>query len=1348
MKPRISSSCKRKPTRPPVRGPRYEEKINRQDLSAIRCFPGLPIGDFWDDLITSIRQNQVVIVTGETGSGKTTQLPKICMAAGRGRKRSIACTQPRRVAAITAASRVAEELGPSLSALVGYRVRFKDATTRHTRIKFMTDGMLLAELHQDRYLRNYDTIIVDEAHERSLNIDFILGILRRLVAYRQDLRIIITSATMDTSSFIKAFGPVPIVHVEGRSYPVEIVYLPPEKMDGDDEEMELPAMVTNAVRWVRKRDRDGDILIFLPTERDIQEAVGLLTARYPSGVTVLPMYGRLTGQAQRRIFRPSANQKIVVATNIAETSITVPGIRYVIDSGLARISRYNVRSRTRSLPVSPVSKASAMQRAGRAGRLEPGTCIRLYSKDDYEVRPDFTQPEILRSNLAEVVLRLLAMDMGPVEDFPFIDSPSPRLIKEGVATLLELGAIDSSSRLTDRGRIMARLPLDPRISRIILQALEEGCFNEAAIIGAALSIQDPRQRPAGKETSADTIHNRFCEGSSDFLTFLRIWEAFRFERQRSSSKNRLRKFCRENYLSFNRMREWEDIHGQIINTLVETGLIPSADRPTSLTPVRKLDQDLSDSIHRAVLSGFLSNLCMKKERGRYVGTKGKDLHIFPGSVLYNRGPRWIVAAEIVRTSRTFARIVAPVEPTWAEKLGGKLCRYHYYDPHWERSRGEAMVRQRCTLFGLPIVEDRKVSLKRVDIDEARRLLVSQGLVAGQLKGRFKFIQINKGLIREIQGIEDRIRKRGILVDDSVLEAFYDKAVRDLEQAWGKIIADERSLARAIRSVGADHLLRLRKKDLMKSACSRHELSLFPGHLKVGGYDLSLSYRFQPGDPADGVTVTIPVEILPTLPSWPFEWLVPGMLEEKLEFILKALPKAIRRRLIPVPDTARELARSLEAGRRCGLNSTLREVLSTRTGLDIAINQMPDDSDLPAHLKMRFEIKDGAGRLLASGRDLRLLKKRFSAMVSAGVADTPEWKALRKKWEKDHVRPKDLKNLPREIHFPPRVGISEDADSPIRLDRHQQNLRVVHFRRNKGSKKARGVVDNDTTVKAFTGLVLKNGQVHIRLFHSKNEALRASQAGARALTAHALEQELRYIRTRLIARRFPREVEFLLPHIKGGVKGLEANTYRFVYKGLLGSWDHVPDEAELVERIRELRPCLVTKAHSMVEAIEISVDSAIRTVKELYALLDGSPPLKVIKRLKGELMSEVSMLMPPDFPAGQSLLYIENIPRYLKGIKVRAQRAVANPEKDRLKAKRARYLLRLLEDVRRYAEALPPPSGAYKALDSIAYQLEDIAITINELKLWTFAPEIGTLYPISPKRLEAALNEAKKQVGNL
>ena len=746
----------------------------------------LPIVAHRDEIIEAITKHNVVIISGDTGSGKTTQIPKMCLEAGRGQKKMIGCTQPRRIAAITVADRVAQELGGKYSYLVGHKIRFQDKTTKNTKIKFMTDGILLAETRSDQRLRAYDTLIIDEAHERSLNIDFLLGYAKQLLTKRKNLKIIITSATIDTEKFAAHFNKAPIIEVSGRTYPVEVRYRPAEKSTEDKENNSYIDLAVKEVLDLRRKRENGDILIFMPTERDINETIELLNEELNplagqkkkgprnTNIHILPLFGRLRAADQGRVFRHFKGQKIIVATNIAETSVTVPGIRYVIDTGLARISSYNLRARTTSMPVSAVSRASCDQRKGRCGRVGPGICIRLYSQEDFLNRPEFTLPEIKRSNLAEVILRMIDLKLGDPSSFPFIDPPAARAIRDGYDLLHELGALDVTGqepRLSANGRIMAMLPLDPRISRMIIEAREHNCLQEIVIIASALAIQDPRIRPAEAEAESDQAHAKFKVHPSDFLSYLKIWEEFNnlpFKGQgkdKNKSRSQMRKFCRSHFLSYQRLREWQDIYEQVSTTLLEEKGFTMNRIPASY-----------ENIHYAILSGFLRNIGFRKAKNIYQGAQGKELMLFPGSVLFNKGGQWIMAAELVETARLYARTTANIKVDWIEPLAGSLCRSTYSNPRWEKKNGQVIANEKVTIFGLVLVASRKknyASISDSTRKEARDIFIHSALIQGELMGRYPFLEHNQNLIARFEKIEDRLRQRNVLADDYVLYKFYD-----------------------------------------------------------------------------------------------------------------------------------------------------------------------------------------------------------------------------------------------------------------------------------------------------------------------------------------------------------------------------------------------------------------------------------------------------------------------------------------------------------------------------------------------------------------------------------------------
>jgi ATP-dependent helicase HrpA len=1270
------------------------------------CFPGLPICSVWDELISVLKQNQVIIVSGETGSGKTTQLPKICLAAGRGRRRKIACTQPRRVAAITVAARVAEELGYQGPGLVGYKIRFRDTTGPETRIKFVTDGMLLAEVQQDPNFRAYDTIIVDEAHERSLNIDFLLGLLRRLLPHRPDLKVIITSATMDIAQFRHAFGKVPLIEIAGRGYPVRIEYRPVEQ-DGQTDPTAVEQVVS-AVEEIRRRDPFGDILVFLPTERDILETVKILRDAYRDEVMVLPMYSRLAAPDQRRIFRSAPVQKIVVATNVAETSITVPGIMYVVDSGLARIARYNIRSRTKALPVVPISQASADQRAGRAGRVHDGICVRLYSEEDYEARPQYTLPEILRSNLAEVILRLYAMKLGPVDKFPFVDAPSAQAIKEGFTTLRELRALDASGRLTRTGRIMARLPLDPRISRMIIQARHEKALKEVVIIASAMSIQDPRERPVDKEGQADQAHSSFKDPSSDLVTFIKIWKAYHEELNAARSRNQIRKYCKENFLSYNRMREWKDIHDQIMDILQGAEDFHQASGKSNMQITKSADSSsftkaqnhqVYRSVHCSILSGFLGQIALKQEGSRYLAARGREVFLFPGSSLYKKGPKWIVATELLQTSRLFARMVAGIEPEWIERLAGDLCVYSYSEPHWEKRRGEVMVWERVTLFGLPIVERRKVRYGKIDPVEARGVFIRQALIPGELKNKYAFLVNNMELILEVQDLEERTRRRDIMVDEEILYCFYDQGLRELENmvfklkscekkyCGAELINSERSLARGLRIVSGDMpALFLTKKDLLRSIPDIDVMGQFPGYIEISGHRLSLSYCFCPGDQSDGVTVKISSGILASLSPEPFEWLVPGLLQEKITYLLKTLPKQIRKHLVPIPVVAENMKKKLQKSEK-GLLRSLQEEIFRQYGISIQSKMWPGLDDIPPHLLMRFEIIDRNGKVHDSGHDLERIKDRLGRSSAAFDQNDPEWLRIRAKWEAFGINLENLPDLPASIMVPSG--------------------------------------DKQHAIKAFPGIVVENDSVCIRLFLDKGEALTKTQHGARRILADYLSKELGYLKKNCVPTVLSPKSCLAL----GGRHKLRQNIYVFLYQELLGSWRQIPSRSDLIKKAREFEGKVFQQAIPKIQLLKEVLVARIAAQREITRLRNNTTKTRSYSRVFADLEAELTRLTPSGFPANASPAHLPELPRYLNSLAVRAQRAYVDPVKDMKKASRLEPFLSHLNEAKTSLNA--------NITEELAKGIKHFEKLIDEYRVSLFAPELGTSIPVSPKRLYGA-----------
>ncbi len=1267
------------------------------NVNKIRCQPGLPICRYWDRLADLIRKNQVVIVTGETGSGKSTQLPKICLAAGRGRKKRIACTQPRRIAAISLARRTGHELQSVGSGIVGYKIRFQDKTGQNTRIKFVTDGMLLAEIQADRNLSEYDTVILDEAHERSLNIDLLAGLLRRLLKRRRDLKLIITSATMEVEKFQAFFNKPPLMEVEGRSYPVEILYGDPAGEDDKD----LKKRVQDAVERIRATDPLGHILVFLPTERDILGIRRALSGRLKDDCLVLPLFGRLSSRDQARIFAPSSRQKIILSTNIAETSITVPGIRYIVDSGLARISRYNINTHTTALPVSRISRASADQRAGRAGRVQAGICIRLFSREDYLSRDEHTPPEILRCNLAEVILRLLYYGHGPVENFPFIDPPPRSAVREGIHTLRELGALDSGQRLTTLGKRMARLPVDPRLARMILQAAEEDCLGEILVIASALSIQDPRQRPAEKEKEAVAAQEIFLDEKSDFITWINLWNKWFSLKKRGASGGVLRRFCRDHFLSYPRMREWEDIFDQLSSALKNIKHTKTKRFKTHSKGItRDITPELRQAIHRAILSGFLGNVAFKKEKNMYAGAKGKEIWIFPGSALFSSPPQWIVSAEQIRTSKLFARTVAPVKPEWIEEFGTHLCKYSHLEPRWAASRGEAVCTERVTMYGLVVIPGRIRPLKQVDPDLARKLLVSQGLAECSLKNRFSFNEHNRKLLERMRDVEEKTRSPGPLVDHQVFYSFFDQALETIEDKTGVKVKDEADLKKALRGrSGLEGLLKLNEKHLAAQKELDSTAQLYPGHIEIKGHRLTLTYRFCPGREEDGITLRVPLVILPEIKKDHLEWLVPGFLEEKIAFLLKHLPKDVRTGIFDYTETASRMARRLlERNERNGdFQDEFLEAAGKIAPRTLTPKDLSSIPPLPLHLVMRIELVDERGRLMEASRDLDALQQKYCQSSRDTLLESSQWKRACSKWERTVSIP-DLDRIPG--HF----DIGEV---------------------------------NGMRIRAYPGLVPgqeEDSTVRLHLFPDRNEAMKKSRYGIISLMERRLKKELGHV-SRLIEKRLmiqaPSRPEFrsgfLLPF--QDIPSLTQNTVRLIFQSYFKAFEHLPSSEELSKKAAAIRKSLVSDA----EYLAALLGKILAAQTEFSRRRLKISQTQKLPGYASDVLSQIdelsSLFSTPNFPADRNLKFLEEMPRYIRALDIRLQRAVQNPAKDREKQKRFEKFLPVL--MRLHEETLrqtPAPAT-----------LMEVELHIWEFLVSVFAPELSVRGRISEKKLNTLLN---------
>jgi ATP-dependent helicase HrpA len=1238
----------------------------------------LPVVARREEIARAISENQVVIISGETGSGKTTQIPKICLELGRGVNGFIGHTQPRRIAARTVAARIAQELKSPLGHAVGYKVRFADKLSQDTYIKLMTDGILLAETQGDRLLRAYDTIIIDEAHERSLNIDFLLGYLKGVLPKRPDLKLIVTSATIETGRFSKHFAhfgtPAPVIEVSGRTYQVEQRYRPLEAADEDEEDQDMEDAVLAAVDELARERAGGDILVFLPGEREIRETAEALRKHHPKGAEILPLYARLSFEEQERVFRTGGSRRIVLATNVAETSLTVPGIRYVIDTGHARINRYSWRNKVAQLQVEKISQASANQRAGRCGRLGPGVCIRLYAEDDYAARPAFTDPEILRSSLASVILRMKSLRIGDVEDFPFLDPPGARMIADGYQLLAELGAVDEQNQLTPVGWQLAKFPIDPRIARMVIAASREACVREVLVIASALSIQDPRERPFDRADEADRAQQKFQEERSDFLGYLKLWDFFEDAIKHKKSNRKLTDLLHEHFLSHRRMREWRDIHGQLASLVGELGLTQNEEPATY------------EQIHRALLAGLLGNIGLKSDEGsEYIGARDIKFLIFPGSVLRKAAPKWVMAAEIVETTRLYARNVARIVPEWIEPLAGHLIKRHYSDPHWDKERGMVMAYERVTLHGLTIVARRSVHYGPLNPLEAREIFIHRALAAFEFETRGAFFEHNRKLVRELRELEHKARRRDVLVDEHTIYEFYDALIPEG-------IYNRAGFERWRRDAEAatPQLLFLTREYLMRHAAQDIAEELFPDTLHVADADFRLRYRFELGHPLDGVTVTVPLHLLNTLGETPFDWLVPGMLREKVTWSMKALPKGIRKHLFPLPEQVTAFLQSADAERlreaggerreaqdRASASpfaDALRKFVQRRIGEPIP-EKAWDDREMPAHLRMNFRVIDEAGRELAAGRDLLALKGQLGQAAQLTFGEQAEAGI-----ERADIRAWDFGDLPEEIAF---------------------------------TRKGRRLT-------GYPALVDEGASVAIRLFDLKSAADEAMRAGVRRLLRIALKEQMRqlekgppgFLQTALQLRTLANADD-----IKEDL--LTAITDR----AFIGD-DELPRSQKGFDAQRG-------RARTRLPAVTEAATRLLGTIAEEYQrvvarLASIKGPLA---RPAADIRGQLSRLVYKGFFSATPWDRLAQMPRYLKAMQLRLEKYGNDPERD------AKHTQGIAELAKRFEERLEKQRKA--GLDDP--RLEEFRWAMEELRVSLFAQELKTPYPISYKRIEKMWN---------
>jgi ATP-dependent helicase HrpA len=1241
----------------------------------------LPISERADEITAAVRDHRVVVVAGETGSGKTTQLPKICLLAGRGRDGMIGHTQPRRLAARTVADRIAAELGETVGDTVGYQVRFTDRVGDTTRIKLMTDGILLAELSSDRNLHRYDTLIIDEAHERSLNIDFILGYLTRLLPRRPDLKVIATSATIDPGRFAAHFQaalgePVPVIEVSGRTYPVEVRYRPP---DVDTDQIQA---ICDAVGELAA-EGPGDILVFLSGEREIRDtadALGRLVRsdRMLAGTDILPLFARLSLAEQHRAFAPHDGRRIVLATNVAETSLTVPGIRYVIDPGTARISRYSYRLKVQRLPIEPVSQASAIQRAGRCGRVAEGVCIRLYEEDDFDARPAFTEPEVLRTNLASVILQMVDLRLGDVTDFPFLDPPDRRQVTDGIRLLDELGALQRTRmgvqskgaktpapigqgaqppqttgtlRLTGIGRKLAKLPVDPRLARMVLEADRNGCLREVTVIAAALSIQDPRERPTDRREVADAAHARFADERSDFLAYLNLWHHLQ-QRQKELSSSRFRRLCRDEFLNYLRVREWQDIHQQLRRTARTLG-----------ASLNSQDAD-PQRIHTALLAGLLSHIGVKdltatdpRRRHEYLGARGARFAIAPGSVLFRKSPQWVMVAELVETSRLWGRVAAAIQPEWVEPLAGHLLKRSYSEPHWEKKRGSVVAYEKVTLYGVPIVPRRKVNYGRIDPALSRELFIRHALVEGDWDTRHQFFHDNQELRRRVEDLEDRVRRRDILADDEALFDFFDRRVADT-------VVSAIHFDRWWRHAGKKHpdLLTLTMDVLVSGHAGAVTASDFPDAWHHGELSLPLTYQFEPGTDADGVTVHIALPLLGRIDGTGFDWQVPGLRRELVIALIRSLPKPLRRHFVPVPDVADEVLTQITPYQQ-PLREALARALSQVGGTVVR----PDSFDLtrlPAHLQMTFRVTGDAGAVLAEGPDLAALQAQLRPKAQADLS------AAAAEVERRGLRDWDLDTLPQRVEL----------------------TRGGH------------------PVTAYPALVDAGDHVDVRVFDTADRQARHMTGGIRRLLLLTCPSPATYVSERLSAA--AKLVLLRNPH--GGVRALLDDCAGCAVDAIVAEHGGpVWDRAGFTALRAKVRPHL--------NRATLGVVTEVLPIMTLAHEVDGRLSQTTGAHLAAsvdDMRRQLDGLIPAGFITDVGWQRLPDLLRYLRAIERRLDKLPSATDRD-LRA------MDQVHEVRDEWEAAGAPPH--------------VRWMIEELRVSLFAQQLGTPYPVSAKRIYQALH---------
>ncbi|KAB8055854.1 ATP-dependent RNA helicase HrpA [Janthinobacterium rivuli] len=1314
-------------SRDAARAAREAEKAFRNPLPPITYPEDLPVSGRRAEIAKALTENQVIIVSGETGSGKTTQLPKICLELGRGQKGLIGHTQPRRIAASSTAKRIAQELGTPLGETVGFKVRFADTLTKGASVKLMTDGILLAETQTDPLLKNYDTIIIDEAHERSLNIDFLLGYLKQLLPRRPDLKIIITSATIDAERFARHFGtpekPAPVIEVSGRLYQVEVRYRPVEReqvaMPGagaGNSGADKPGQRTAAAREKRDlmdavvdgveelcRIGSGDVLVFLPGEREIRDCAEALRKHHPPHVEILPLFARLSAEEQERVFKTSNARRIVLATNVAETSLTVPGIRYVVDAGLARVKRYSYRNKVEQLQVEPIAQSAANQRAGRCGRVADGVCIRLYEEQDYLLRPKFTEPEILRSSLAAVILRMKSLHLTDVETFPFIEPPLARAVADGYQLLQELGAVDEVNKLTPLGNKLAKLPLDPRVGRMILAALDNACLTEVLIVASALSVQDPRDRPMEHQQAADEAHKKFADEKSEFLSYLKIWRWFESAIEHKKTNRQLQDNCRTNFLSQMRLREWRDVHSQLLTIVKEQGWRLN-EAPATY-----------DNLHMALLTGLLGNIGFKGEDepgAGYLGARGIKFHIWPGSSLLKKPGKWIMAAELVDTTRLYARCVAQIQPEWLEKVGVHLLKKSWGEPRWEKRSAQVTASERATLYGLVVYSQRRINYGNFNLPEAREIFIRDALVGGDFDTRAPFFAHNHKLIKDIENLEHKSRRLDVLVDDELIAAFYDKLLpADVcngagFEKWHKEATRENP-----------KLLYLNREELMRHEAAGVTTDLFPKTMSVTGLEMGLTYHFEPGSVRDGVTLSVPLYALNQLPRERCEWLVPGMLKEKVHLLLKSLPQKLRRHCVPLPDYAAKFCERVHEAGVFGRGDLVDAIiLDIRT--QITINVLTTDfkpETLPAHHFMNFKVIDEHGRQLDMGRNLATLQAEFGGQARqsfqklaevSGVsgAGTPGAKvagaqvASRLQAQAQGASAATGKGAAPATPASPNATVSQHmgltgwtfGELPELLE----------------------IVQGKLTLIGFPALVDKGTHCDLEVFDDPTVAARTHKVGLRRLFALQMKEQIKYV--------------------EKSIPGLQQMGMQFM---ALGSQEELREQiinkALDIACLQEPLPLdAASFAKRQAEGksrLVLLVNEIARLLSQVLTEFHGLP-----KRLQNipaaaasDIQAQLQGLVHKRFLTENEYTQLAHFPRYLKAINVRLEKLRADPARD----------TKLMAEWQSAAAPYLRQAKDRQAGKNTDPKLVDFRWMLEELRVSLFAQELRTPMPVSAKRLQ-------------